>query len=110
MDEDQLQISIVYSLTAVDELDEIWDWNVKNSGFDQAVAYRKFLLSEIESLQQDPKRGVPLEADPNLRFLLIKWSANGHGHVAVYRFAEVSSTITIAHIFHTRQNWRTKLN
>ncbi len=40
----------------------------------------------------------------------MKWSPNGHGHVAVYRFNETKSEITIAHVFHTRQNWRSTLN
>lgn len=44
---------------------------------------------------------------PDLRYIIMRCKAKGHGHVVVYRFDE--TRIDVLHVFHTAQNWQTIL-
>ena len=102
-------LEIVYSLDALAELEEIWEWNAEHNGVHQAHAYRLFLKEQIEKLKLEPKLGGMVQDRDDLRYLLMMWSSKGYGHLAVYHLDEKARTITIAHIFHTSQNWPSKL-
>lgn len=109
MDAKSPALAVIYSPTALDELDEIWDWNLEHNGFNQAQAYRQFLLENINSLAVQHNSGRTVATRSDLRFILMKWSTSGYGHVAVYQVDAGAATVTIAHVFHTSQNWRQKL-
>jgi len=52
-------------------------------------------------------KGKPVGTRPDLRYIIIRRRAKGHGHVAVYNFDE--KEVRVLHIFHTAQDWQTKL-
>jgi plasmid stabilization system protein ParE len=100
-------LSAIYAAAALRELDEIWDWNEKTYGRERAVRYFDFLDEQVTALGADPLKGRPVPGQPDLRYLPIKRRSRGHGHLAVYRIGE--QAIHILHIFHTAQDWRSRL-
>jgi len=101
-------LAIVYSAKAKRELDGIWDYNADfyNSA-QHANEFVDFLRSEISSLAVDPERGKVIENNPKFRYLLMKWSTDGYGHIAVYRITK--DTIRISRVFHTSQDLQNKM-
>lgn len=106
MESGKRPLSIIYSPSALAELEDIWVWNAERYGREQADKYVQFLFESIEKLSSMPLLGSPLSKRRDVRWLLMKWKAKGYGHVAVYVVDEESSVVTIAHIFHTSQQWR----
>jgi plasmid stabilization system protein ParE len=108
MGEPTSALVIVYSARAVKDLDAIWDYNAEYYGSARrADDYVGFLQTEIRILAVEPRKGKSIEINPRFRYLLMKWSLDGHGHIAVYRVTK--SAIRISRIFHTAQDWETKM-
>jgi plasmid stabilization system protein ParE len=95
---------VIYAVAALQELDEIWDWNEKTYGRERAVRYFDFLDQHVMELSVDPLKGRPVPGRQDLRYLPMKRRSRGHGHLAVYRTGE--DAVHILHIFHTAQDWQ----
>ncbi len=98
-------LTVIYSPTALRDLDEIWEWNSHQYGPNRANGYIRFLTDQISKISENSDLGRPVNTRPDLRFLTMKIRPRGHGHVAVFRVDNSLETVVIAHIFHTRQNW-----
>jgi plasmid stabilization system protein ParE len=109
MDAKPQPLRIVYAPSALAELDEIWNWNLERNGFNQAQAYLTFLRSEVDALGTDYERGREVSTRPELRYVTLRWSGRGHGHVVVYQIDLPRNRVIVAHVFHTRQNWEQHL-
>lgn len=103
----QRTLKIVYSVTALGDLDGIWDWNAKTHGLDHAASYVEFLEQQINTLGSNSQKGHVVSNRPDLRYLLIRRRNRGHGHLAVYSVGD--DAINVLHIFHTAQDWHNKL-
>jgi plasmid stabilization system protein ParE len=100
-------LSVVYSAGGAKELDGIWDWNDRRYTADHADQYIEFLERHIDALSIDHRQGKPVGSRPDLSYILIRRKAKGHGHIAVYSVDE--KQIKILHVFHSAQDWQTKL-
>jgi plasmid stabilization system protein ParE len=100
-------LTIIHSPAAIDELHGIWTWNAQTYGTVHADRYLRYLKICIDKLAVEPQRGRPMSARPDLRYILIRRKSRGHGHVAVYHCTD--KEVHILHVFHTAQNWRTRL-
>jgi plasmid stabilization system protein ParE len=107
MASEQSPLTVIRSPTAIDELHDVWRWNAARYGAAHADAYLRFLKESIAGLGINYVRGKKVSARPGLRYLVIRRRAGGHGHVAVYNFDETE--VHILHVFHTAQDWQTKL-
>jgi plasmid stabilization system protein ParE len=100
-------LTVTVSPTATAELADIWRWNADRYGEGHADEYVGFLRNTIHQLPVLYKLGRPVTVQPNLRYLVIRRRAKGHGHIAVYRCDDKS--IDVLHVFHTAQDWQTIL-
>jgi plasmid stabilization system protein ParE len=50
-------LTVVYAAKALEELDEIWDWNDEHYRSDHADQYIEFLERHIDALSADHRRG-----------------------------------------------------
>jgi plasmid stabilization system protein ParE len=108
MGEPTSALVIVYSARAMKDLDAIWEYNAEFYGSAQhADNYVGFLQTQIRKLVDEPRKGKSIEINPRFRYLLMKWSPDGHGHIAVYRVSQLR--IRISRIFHSAQDWETKM-
>lgn len=101
------QLKVIRAPTAIGELHAVWRWNAEHYGVDHADRYLRFLKDAIERLATGYAEGKEVVTRPDLRYLLIRRRRKGHGHVAVYNFDD--KDVHILHIFHTAQDWPTKL-
>jgi plasmid stabilization system protein ParE len=101
------ELTVVLSPTVVDDLHGIWQWNAGHHSPAHADAYIAFLKARIYGLRRYFRQGRIVSARPDLRYFLIRRKSRGQGHVAVYRFDDKS--IVILHVFHTAQDWQSKL-
>lgn len=95
-------LAIIHSPVAIDELHEIWVWNVKNPGLAPADAYAQFLADNIAKLAVDYDVGRPVAMRPDLRFQIVRRRRRGHGHALVYKFDE--NEVRLLHVLHTAQD------
>lgn len=100
-------LPVVYAPLALQDIDVIWDWNEKTYGPDHALRYVEFLQRHIEALGKNQSRGRVVESRPELRYILIRQRNRGDGHLAVFRVRE--GAVSVLHIFHTAQDWQSKL-
>jgi len=100
-------LPVVYAPLALQDLDVVWDWNEKTYGPDHAARHANFLERHIDALGENYSRGRVVELRPELRYIRISRRKRGHGHIVVYRVDE--DAVSILHIFHTAQDWQTKL-
>lgn len=100
-------LPVIYAPAALQELDAIWDWTEKTYSRSHAASYIDFLVRHVESLGRRYAQGHAVDVRPDLRYVLIRRKAKGHGHVAVYRFNDTE--VHILHVFHTAQDWQAKL-
>ena len=100
-------LAIIRSPAAIDELHQIWVWNVQNNGLARADAYAQFLADCIAKLAVDYAMGAPVQARPDLRYRIVRRRLRGHGHVLVYKFDQ--NQVRLLHVFHTAQDWDQKL-
>ncbi|MEQ1932482.1 MAG: type II toxin-antitoxin system RelE/ParE family toxin [Fimbriimonadaceae bacterium] len=91
-------------------LKQIWWYDASHRGLSQANRYEMFLRKRIGLLATDYDRGRPVGADPNLRYQVLKLRSKGDGHVIVYRVDLLAKEVDLLHIFHTKQDWREKLD
>jgi len=98
---------VLLSPQAVDELDEIWRWNAERYSPAHADAYLEFLKSRIHALGHHPLQGRTLSLRLGMRYVMLRRSSGGHGHVVVYRVDKTA--LQILHIFHTSQDWPRRL-
>ncbi len=76
-------LAIIRSPAAIDELHQIWVWNVQNNGLARADAYAQFLADCIAKLAVDYATGTPVDARPDLRYRIVH-----HGSAAYPAQAE----------------------
>jgi len=101
-------LAILYSIRAQKDIDEIWDYNAKTyASAAHANGYVDFLKGEIRKLASEPEKGKVVASNPKFRYLLMKWSTNGYGHIAVYRVTKAA--IRISRVFHTSRDWERKM-
>jgi plasmid stabilization system protein ParE len=100
-------LAIIRSPAAIDELHQIWVWNVRNNGLARADAYAQFLADRIAKLAADYSSGTPVDARPDLRYRIVRRRLRGHGHVLVYKFDQ--NQVRLLHVSHTAQDWDQKL-
>ena len=101
-------LTVVYSATALKEPDKIWAHNAKTyASSDHANNYVDFLKTKIKALSNHYEDGRVVETNDKLRYIVMKPSSRGNGHVAVYRIS--STAVRIVHVFHTSQNWESKI-
>ncbi len=101
-------LEVVFTLAARVEWIAVWQWNAVEYGERRADSYIAFLESEIEKLARSPGLGVAVEEFPGLWRRLAKRRSRGHGHIVFYRVVE--SRLEIIHIYHTAQDWQSKLS
>ena len=99
---------VVRSPEALDDLHAIWQWNAQRYGGAHADEYLEFLDGSIDELAARFADGRVVGVDPNFRYTVMQRRAKAHGHVAVYRVEE--HRIRLLHVFHTSQDWQTKLS
>ncbi len=72
-------LSVIYSRTALRELDKIWEYNVRAYGStDHANQYVDFLRANIRALSTGYEDCRKVETNDRLRFILIKRSSQGN--------------------------------
>jgi plasmid stabilization system protein ParE len=102
-------LTVIYARAALNDLDEIWEWNCTHRGAEHANDYVNSLRKRMEDLSSDPNLGKVVEADPTYRYLVMRKRPNVDGHVAGYRIDQRTLTIRVLRILHTKQDWRAKL-
>ncbi len=100
-------LTVIRSPAAIDELDQVWRWNAEHYSVPHADAYLRFLQESIAGLASSYARGKAVSTRPDLHYFVIRRTKRGHGHVAVYNFNDAE--VHILHVFHTAQDWQTKL-
>jgi plasmid stabilization system protein ParE len=84
------------------DLTEIWIDNVDRYSIEHADKYHAFLLERMDRLTEYPALGRPAANFPNLRYLVIKRRASGHGHAAYYEVHP--DVIRVVRVLHTAMN------
>lgn len=100
-------LTVILSPTAVAELHEVWQWNAEHYSPPHADSYHRFLKERVYGLARIHGLGKPVSGRPDLRYVIIRRKAKGHGHIVVYRVS--TAAVEILHIFHTAQDWQTQL-
>ena len=100
-------LRVIHSPTAGEELKEIWRWNAAHYDTVHANAYLQYVRQSIDDLSVNYAQGTVVSTRPDLRFILIRRRASGHGHIAVYKC--IQGEVHILHVFHTAQDWPTRL-
>jgi plasmid stabilization system protein ParE len=104
-------LTVIVAPEAEDELDEIYRYNISERGLTVASRYVTFLKTRIASLALDYDEGQTVQNQTDLRYLVLKqrmrrWK---DGHIAVYNINEKIATVEVLHIFHTKQDWESRL-
>jgi plasmid stabilization system protein ParE len=107
MAEEKSPLAVIRSPAAIDDLDEIWRWNAERYGVPHADNYLRYLKAAIDGLASSYAKGNAVGVRPDLRYILIRRRAKGHGHVVVYQVDR--EAVHVLHIFHTAQDWKTTL-
>lgn len=102
-------MNVVYTPVALDELDEVWDWNAQRHDANHATEYVRFLRDGIDSLSRDYGDGKVVEANVDLRYTTLRRRSKADGHVVVYRVDATAQTVRVLHVFHTKQDWRSRI-
>jgi plasmid stabilization system protein ParE len=100
------KLIVNYTDLARRTLKEIWNWNAKEYGTDRADKYTAFLRAEADKLATTHLKGRPVPTRPDYRYILIKRSEKGHGHIAIY--TTTASTVELLAFYHTSQDWQGK--
>ena len=104
---DKSPLTVIHAPTAVNELHDIWRWNAQQYGVVHADKYLGFLTDAIAKLASMHERGRAVPSRPDLRYIIVRRRAKGHGHVAVYNYDD--RELHLLHVFHTAQNWQAQL-
>jgi plasmid stabilization system protein ParE len=65
-------------------------------------------MDAIVNLRTRYDRGKVVPGYPDIRFVVLQRRQKAHGHVVVYRISE--DTVRVLHVFHTAQDWQSKLS
>lgn len=108
MDPTTPALTVIYSAIANKEIQGIWNYNAEfYSSADHATDYVNFLYKRMEKLSTDYQDGREVETNEKLRYIVMKRSPQGNGHIAVYRITKTA--VRIVHVFHTSQDWENKV-
>jgi len=107
MDPEARRLKVNRAPQAIDDLDHIWRWNASRYTVVHADKYLSYLKDNIDALATNHAKGRPVPARPELRYLMIRRKSRGHGHVVVY--SADASAVNVVHVFHSAQDWPTKL-
>lgn len=99
-------MTLEYSERARRSLYSIWLYNAHRYDVPHADGYIAFVEREIGLLEDEPTLGRRISGTP-YHGLTIRLGRRGYGHIAVYRMQD--ETLTILQLYHTAQDWRTKL-
>ena len=97
-------MTVITSPEATDDLDAIWQWNVRQYSAPHADDYLTFLRGEIANLVLTHRRGIVVPGMPTHRYTMVRRKVRGNGHVAVYRVE--GTVINVLRVYHTAQNWQ----
>ena len=100
-------MTVTFSPAAKQSLNQIWDHNAREHDADHADRYIAFLRYGLDHLTTDHRQGKPVPGSPTTRYVIFRRRLKGHGHVAVYEF--VNETIYVVNLYHTAQDWPTRL-
>ena len=100
-------MKIIYAPTANAELQAIWRWNARNYDERHADSYLDFLRSGIDKLRYSHLQRPSVEGHPGLHYILLRRKPTGHGHIVVYHC--IGNEIHIKHVFHSAEDWQTKI-
>jgi plasmid stabilization system protein ParE len=101
-------LAVIYSATANKEIQGVWKHNAEfYSSADHATDYVKFLYERMENLSTAYEDGKAVETNDKLRYITMKRSSRGNGHITVYRITKTA--VRSVHVFHTSQNWENKV-
>lgn len=64
---------------------------------------------KIHALATTYSLGRAVDADPTLSYIIMKRRSSGDGHIAVYFVDATAKNLQVLHVFHTKQDWQTKL-
>ena len=101
------QLTVIRGTATTEELKDIRQRNASNHGHVHADAYLAFLQAWLNKLGTACGQGKAVSTRPDLRYIIIRRRAKGHGHIAVHSFDDAE--VRILHIFHTAQDWQNKL-
>lgn len=100
-------MTVVIAPSALAELAAIWDWNATMWGARRANGYLAFLRKAILGLSKAHLSGRRMEGRPDIYYVVAKRRPKGHGHIIVYSVE--ADSVTVLHVFHTAQDWESKL-
>lgn len=101
------RLTVIRSPVAQDELHGVWVWNAQHYGPSHADSYLRFIEQSIKRLEHEYALGNSVAARPDLRYMIMRRKATGHGHVVVYRHND--KQVDVLHVFHTAQDWQGEL-
>jgi plasmid stabilization system protein ParE len=101
------KLTVSYTGLARFTLAEIWDWNAERHDPDHADAYVAFLEDQADKLGSTYDKGKAIAVRPDYRYVTIRRSSRGHGHLIIYLVTE--SSVEILAFLHTRQDWQGKI-
>jgi plasmid stabilization system protein ParE len=107
VDSKKQQVKVNITVEARLDLQEIWHWNASDGGVRHADSYLAFLHTHIYGLSKNHTKGRPVSTRPDFRYIIMKRRARGHGHVAIYEI--IGGAVSILHVYHTAQDWQTKV-
>ena len=100
---------VVYADEVYEELYGIWRYNAERRTANQATDDEAFLIRGIDSLADMHPFGRPVDGFPRLRSMAFRRNPRGDGHLADDEVDPAAETVTVLHVFHTKQNVRGRL-
>lgn len=82
-------LTVIYSATANKQIQGIWKHKAEfYSSAEHATDYVNFLYGHMQKLSTDYEEGRTVETTEMFRFITMKRSTQGSGHIAVYRITK----------------------
>jgi len=99
-------LTVNYHARALEALKQIWNWNAVHYDQGHADSYIVFLKQATDNLADmyHSRAGRPVPTRPEFRYITIRRSSRGHGHVAIYRVMD--KEVQVMEFFHTAQDWQ----
>ena len=82
-------LTVIRSPAAIDELDGVWRWNADHYSLYHADAYLRFLKESIAELAGGYAKGKTVSSRPDLRDIIIRRRASGHGHTSSFTISMI---------------------
>ena len=102
-------LTVIVTLDASDDLNEIYDYNAKTKSVRQADTWDRFLKRNIAALAKFYDVGRVITNSPELKHIVCQKRPKADGHILVYEVDLAQKVVTILRVFHTKQDWQTKL-